>query len=97
MSAGLTTADRDALLRVVDQTWTRDVFNFPALEAAVGRIVEQAKAAALRDAAVDLRANAATAWGAGAPWFTTGTQVADVAAGWLEESADELAEGGDDS
>ena len=47
-------------------------------------------AEALRAAAADLRDNAGPAWGGERVWLTTGTKVANLAAEWLEASADEI-------
>lgn len=51
----------------------------------------EAKIEALRDAANDLRTNAGRAWGGDHRWLTNGTHVANLAAGWLDGMADDLA------
>lgn len=50
------------------------------------------KAEALRDAAEDIRTNAAHAWGGEQSWLATGSKVANLAASWLDESAATLSE-----
>lgn len=45
------------------------------------------RSAAFREAAAEFRVHGARAWGHDAAWLTTGTQVAELVAEWLEEMA----------
>ena len=55
------------------------------VEAIVARHVTEA----LTEAAEDFRVNAADQWGGDRSWFTTGTHVANLAAGWLVQFAED--------
>ena len=57
-------------------------------EAFAARMTQE-QSEALREAAADLRDNAASAWGGERSWFTTGRHVADLCAEWVEEFADD--------
>lgn len=51
---------------------------------AVRELIARHVAAALKEAAEDLRTEAAEAWGGDASWLTTGARVANLAAEWID-------------
>jgi hypothetical protein len=60
-----------------------------ALLPVVEQAVAEARGKALREAADDFRNDASEAWGGDASWLTTGTRVANLAADWLDERAND--------